>query len=425
MVVVRRIHLYSGLFMFPWVLLYGVTGMFFNHPQAFTGGDVRSFQGADVAEGKLTQLTPPDQVAAQVVAAINASLQARDEAESSTSESGGETLPSNVPRVKLTSVRTPEYDRFFQMTVTKDDTEHTVIVDPLTGDGQIRTKLVATADESETNPLENVSRVDLDNNVLTTVQETVPAILSELELPAGEASTGRLSPSLMFSAEVDEKPCVITYNLGNGSVSVTPENHESDMNTKSFLQRLHLSRGYAPSWGIKSLWGILVDVMFVSMVFWGLSGLFMWWQIKRTRWLGTGLILASAASAAFLVAGMHDQLTMGARRGRGGGNRGGPAQAGGGGHNLGPRATDEESDGGEMRGNRGGRGGPGGNRGGFGGRSGNRGGRGSFGGESENGMPASNSLGDLTDDELDALLEQLHQEPEQREPSSPNGMSPK
>src|SRR5262245_33925407 len=32
---VRRIHLYSGLFMFPWVMLYGITALLFNHPGAF------------------------------------------------------------------------------------------------------------------------------------------------------------------------------------------------------------------------------------------------------------------------------------------------------------------------------------------------------------------------------------------------------
>src|SRR5262245_21617562 len=32
---VRRLHLFSGLIMLPWVLLYGVTAFLFNHPGAF------------------------------------------------------------------------------------------------------------------------------------------------------------------------------------------------------------------------------------------------------------------------------------------------------------------------------------------------------------------------------------------------------
>ena len=34
---IRRIHLYSGLFMLPWVLLYGATALLFNHPTLMSG----------------------------------------------------------------------------------------------------------------------------------------------------------------------------------------------------------------------------------------------------------------------------------------------------------------------------------------------------------------------------------------------------
>jgi hypothetical protein len=36
---IRRIHLFSGLFMLPWVLLYGVTALLFNHPNVLVGPD--------------------------------------------------------------------------------------------------------------------------------------------------------------------------------------------------------------------------------------------------------------------------------------------------------------------------------------------------------------------------------------------------
>ena len=34
----RRIHLYAGLFLLPWVFLYGVTGAMFNHQELFPAG---------------------------------------------------------------------------------------------------------------------------------------------------------------------------------------------------------------------------------------------------------------------------------------------------------------------------------------------------------------------------------------------------
>ena len=36
---IRRIHLYAGLLMFPWVLLYGFTALLFNHSTLLPGPD--------------------------------------------------------------------------------------------------------------------------------------------------------------------------------------------------------------------------------------------------------------------------------------------------------------------------------------------------------------------------------------------------
>ncbi|MEM7559353.1 MAG: hypothetical protein AAF394_09525, partial [Planctomycetota bacterium] len=68
-------------------------------------------------------------------------------------------------------------------------------------------------------------------------------------------------------------------------------------------------RGYAPSLGTRTWWAISVDAMFFSMVFWGFSGIFMWWQIKRTRTIGFVILAASAICATWLAFGMHDQLS--------------------------------------------------------------------------------------------------------------------
>ena len=40
---IRRLHLYLGLFLLPWSILYGVTGFLFNHPTAFADAPTASF----------------------------------------------------------------------------------------------------------------------------------------------------------------------------------------------------------------------------------------------------------------------------------------------------------------------------------------------------------------------------------------------
>ena len=312
MKLMRRIHLYSGLFMFPWVLMYGISGMFFNHPRLLTGDEVRTFSGADAIDGAFLTLPTAQEVAEDAVADINFVSE----------ETGG-------PTVKLTEVRPAHFNNYFSFTVNADDGVHTVSLNPLTGDGEVRTenKTEVNAIE-EPNLLGDFDQVDFRVNSLTAAQKKIPGLLEELGLTSGKATAGRRAPSVVFSAEIDGTPAVLTCNLGNGQITASPEDKSSEMSSKRFLQRLHLSRGYSPGLGLDWFWALSVDAMFVSMVFWGCSGIFMWWQIKRTRLMGAGVIVASVICASLLAFGMHDQMTHAAPRGGGhshggGGNRGG------------------------------------------------------------------------------------------------------
>jgi hypothetical protein len=59
------------------------------------------------------------------------------------------------------------------------------------------------------------------------------------------------------------------------------------------LEEMHRRRGYDHDYGAADLWGLTVDVVIVALVFWVLSGLWMWWELKVTRRLG-GLFLAGS-----------------------------------------------------------------------------------------------------------------------------------
>ncbi|MHC4876363.1 MAG: hypothetical protein ACYTGL_07680 [Planctomycetota bacterium] len=314
---IRRVHLYSGIFMFPFVLLYGFTGWFFNHPRYFTGDQLTTFTANDVVSGQMGQLTPPQDMAESIVEEMNI-----------------ESFLVDGPEVILTDTREPQFSSFLTYTVNGDEASHQVSVNPLTGAGEIRTTFLEPQPEGPeaappANPLGAITNVQIQNNALAEAQRLVPEALAQLNLPSGEALTGRRAPSLRFSAEVDGVPSVVTYNLGTGTVTALREDSKPDMELKSFLQRMHLSRMYSPHQNTKWFWALQVDAMFVAMVFWGGSGILMWWQIKRTRLPGCGFLIASIVSAALLTVGMHDQLST-STRGRGGpGGGGSPAARGG------------------------------------------------------------------------------------------------
>jgi hypothetical protein len=81
------------------------------------------------------------------------------------------------------------------------------------------------------------------------------------------------------------------------------------MSARTFLLRLHLSRGYPGEVTTKWFWAVGVDAIALILCFWGVSGLFMWWQIKATRKAGLVVLALSAVAATALGIGMYAVLS--------------------------------------------------------------------------------------------------------------------
>jgi hypothetical protein len=67
----------------------------------------------------------------------------------------------------------------------------------------------------------------------------------------------------------------------------------------AFLNRFHRRRGYQPPYAADRLMAIVVDAVVVAMVFWGLTGLWMWWEMRATR--GWGLVSMVAGLTLFVL----------------------------------------------------------------------------------------------------------------------------
>ncbi|MGL4423985.1 MAG: PepSY domain-containing protein, partial [Gemmataceae bacterium] len=102
-----------------------------------------------------------------------------------------------------------------------------------------------------------------------------------------------------------------SYNPITGSVSGRPadEPNTTELGWRRFLLRLHTAHGYPTETNSRWAWALIVDAMAVTMCFWGLTGLIMWWQIKATRRLGAVVLILSALAAATLGWAMHAAMT--------------------------------------------------------------------------------------------------------------------
>lgn len=87
----------------------------------------------------------------------------------------------------------------------------------------------------------------------------------------------------------------ITFDPAKGKVTVQRE----EFRGLTFLERMHRRRGFQDPYAVEDTWALSVDVAMVTLVFWGGSGLWLWWGIRPTRLpgavcLGVGVALFAA-----------------------------------------------------------------------------------------------------------------------------------
>jgi hypothetical protein len=69
----------------------------------------------------------------------------------------------------------------------------------------------------------------------------------------------------------------------------------------AFLEQLHRRCGYGQGYVLEDTWAFSVDLVIVAMVFWGLSGLWMWWELRATRRWGALSLLTGMALFGFFL----------------------------------------------------------------------------------------------------------------------------
>jgi len=168
---VRRSHLYAGLFMTPWVFLYGVTALLFNHPSAFPDQSIRSIEAKDFAGTPLETPLDPKALAAQVVGAINAS--------------GDDDSPS----YKLVRAEEAGFARDYFTTIAGEGESHSVRIDLGTGSGTVRSSPRRTEAERPTPAPFAARPIRLASAPMDSITKSLGAVLARKGLPPSAAPT--------------------------------------------------------------------------------------------------------------------------------------------------------------------------------------------------------------------------------------------
>lgn len=314
---VRRAHLYLGLFLFPWALLYGVTAFLFNHPTVFSDQPTAAFGKEALTGTPLESLPSPDEQAAAVLERLN------------------EARKPPTPYVLAGPARYAGREFAFATAKAEGETI-SVLINVKDGSGTLRSSPNPGRKEPAKAPFavggsfdargiggrgagrgkagpgaETASAIKLNGALHDRVKEAVPTILERNGFQTGPVTVTSV-PSLTFPVEAEGRVWTATYDPMTGAVSGTPADAKpaTEMSVRRFLLRLHTAHGYPGEVNGRWAWAAIVDVMAATMCYWGLSGLVMWWQLKATRKLGLVILLLSASAATALGFAMHAALTL-------------------------------------------------------------------------------------------------------------------
>lgn len=356
----RRVHLYSGLAMFPWVILYGFTALLFNRPTTLPDAEIVHLDPPRV-EGSVGL---PEVMARQIVASLN-------EAERARMEPGDQ---AERPRTfQFINSKSAHFTSKASWSMEQDERQITLVTNLNDRSGYVRIKeeaekaeegsvkddllsgLEALEFESESVNSAMLASIraaipDLDLSEEQLANARIPTLEFDLEIDGeihtvrfstsrsnsrGRPPANRIAPTTSVQVSADERKAMssnrpprppileseaeqgVTSELAtknelvlprSGTIRFADQPSNTDMSWRRYLLRLHTAHGYPVEKNARWFWAIVVDMMFASMVFWGMSGIVMWWQIKRTRGFGAIVVLGSGVAAAWLAISMHAEM---------------------------------------------------------------------------------------------------------------------
>ncbi|GAB4517727.1 MAG: hypothetical protein Tsb004_28110 [Allomuricauda sp.] len=259
----RKIHLYAGLLMIPFLFLFGLSGFLFNHSTFFHGRDavVHEIESWD----KPSRLLPDLEMVSQQLM-LELSEKGVLKTDMVVSDIGFEdnlVIRSAAEKADYRLEYNLSNDHVKILTLPDFAQNATVDYGKVTfGEPDLEAKLIDLSDR----------------------------ILKGRGLQPGNTGVQRM-PFMVFHAADGKNQYRVGFNIINGSYFV------DDMNKKSFkldyfLLNLHQEHGYPiGEFNMKTLWVLFADALSILFMIWAITGLIMW--LKLRKHLVLGLILIS------------------------------------------------------------------------------------------------------------------------------------
>lgn len=275
--IIRRIHMYLGLLLLPWLLFFGLSGILFNHPNI--GEAVKGRRILNEGEGAVAAW--PAQATAQSVI---------------------ETLRAHDGAWSLDPSQTPHWEGYAILSAKLPDGKETIIWDVDQGRG-IWVQRKARPEPG--NPHFPVTSVPLPDRRSAILGPELQALLGTQGRDAQKELRvhPRIAPRLrMVATDASGQAWNLVYSSANGELSGRKRDHWPAIGFAQLLTTMHMTHHFPMKIGARWFWALFEDLLGLSMVLWALSGIVMWWQLKKTRrWGIFSLVLALVIAGAVMV----------------------------------------------------------------------------------------------------------------------------
>lgn len=288
--VVRRIHLYAGLLMFPWLLFFGISGMSFNHPNVGEHVEASPLPAAVVREHVGLEPWDPRQVAASIVARMN--------------EAGSD-------RYILDDDFAPSIEGVVVLGAPAPDGRYMVLLDPNTASGVLVHRHARPSDGAAPFAQAGGELGPYSTGAIEAGAHDLVAAQGREQLAQLRAHP-KIAPESRFRVRDESgEAWNVIGNLGTGEISGRRAEHQPNLGITQFLGALHTTHHYTAEMGPLWWWAFFEDVLGLTMVLWSLTGLWMWWQMKPTRVIGATGVAVALLLAAWAMQGTASHLMFG------------------------------------------------------------------------------------------------------------------
>lgn len=284
----RRTHLYLGLLMWPFVLLFAITGLSFNHPTVGRGLTVKRASSAEVARATGFQPWDPAAMAAEVVKELRKSGQA----------------------YRLSSSVDARFAGFPLFAAPTADGKQALIIS--LSDGQATITERPDPPESAPTPF-----ADAEIHLPAHDLKALAAKLTPLLAAQGVTTKGplaphpRVHPELAFRLlDASGKEWNVVYDLGSGKLTGKPTATPRAGVFVELLESIHTQHHYPPHPSATLFWALFADLTAITLLIWAVTGIVMWWQMRRLRLAGAVVIVLALGAAASVMIATGSELSF-------------------------------------------------------------------------------------------------------------------